>query len=110
MSVPKFIQNLLGKPVVVFDRHGGIYYGTLQSHGQKNDVVWVQLTRARHCFYFAAGPDMEHKGAYSLATKGPAPGSRVGPWVDMVVFDIAKVVKSEPEAVEAWDKASWGKE
>lgn len=90
------------KPVLILDKHRGIYFGYLKSTKEGGNAV--VLEGARHCFYYTA---TGAKGVYSLAVTGPGPGSKIGPRVCMTVRDVSKVVDCAEAAVTAWENASW---
>jgi hypothetical protein len=92
------------KPVLILDTHRGIYFGDLVAK-YDNDAR-VKLKNARHCFYFPVA-ELGHKGVYGLATVGPAKGAKVGPRVDMIIRDVAKIVTCTPSAVARWESATW---
>lgn len=93
------------KPVVVFDCHRGIYFGYLKKVDEK--LKTVTLENARHCYYFGVPRDETQRGAYSLASYGPAGDSKIGPRVTMQIFDISKIVDCTKEAVARWEAAKW---
>jgi len=95
------------RPVLVLDKHRGIYFGYLVERMENGNAA--KLVRARHCFYFSVNPDVNHLGVYGLATLGPAKGSKIGPRVDLEIRDISKIVDCEEAAIKAWEKAEWGK-
>jgi len=92
------------KPVLVLDKHGGVYFGYLTDANEENQTVKVE--RGRHCFYWPVGEPGE-LGVFGLASAGPGPGAKVGPRVTMTIFDVAKIVDVEDRAVERWECASW---
>ena len=92
------------KPVVVLDKHRGIYFGYLVSTLENGNAV--KLKGARHCFYYTRVKS--HEGTYGLASYGPGEGSKVGPVVTMLVRDVAKIVDCTPIAEENWNRAIWG--
>ena len=91
------------KPVVILDRHRGIYFGYLVKELEGGNAV--RLENARHCYYYSA--IKENEGTYGLATHGPGKNSKVGPRVNMKVRDVAKIIDTTKEAVERWEKATW---
>jgi hypothetical protein len=95
-----------GKSVVVTDTHRGIVWGYLADTLEDGNAV--RLEGARHCFYYAANNDAEHRGIFGLATQGPKSGSKIGPRVNMVVRDVAKVIECTKEATKAWESSKWG--
>ncbi len=89
-------------PVLVTNKHRGIYFGYAESMDRRPDGSIV-LEKARHCFYYA-----QCAGTYSLATSGPMQGSKVSPELPQAVInDVANVVRCTDEAVERWMSASW---
>jgi hypothetical protein len=98
-----------GKPVVVFTKEHGIYFGYASAAQLKLDgwpsVGAIKITHARHCRYYVC--KTVDKGAYSLASAGPGSGSKIGPRVTMTVASLSKVVECTPAATEAWEGASW---
>jgi len=97
----KFVKT----PVLVTDSHRGIYFGWLVAASE--DLSSVQLEGMRHCYSYAVPAQDGERGCYSLATVGPAPGSRVGPPVTAIVRDVVTITDVSPEAVEAWRVATW---
>ena len=91
------------KPVVILDKHRGIYFGYLVSTHENGNAV--KLKNARHCFYY--GVHEGHKGTYGLASGGPVSDSKIGPRVNMLVRDVAKVIDCAPSAVKRWESAQW---
>lgn len=91
-----------GTAVLVTNCHRGIYYGRCDRWSEDKKVI--HLKRARHCFYYS-----ECEGTYSLATKGPQEGSKIGPEVNMIITDVATVTTCTDEAVKAWESAKWSK-
>jgi hypothetical protein len=91
-----------GRFVMILDRHRGVYGGHLKKILENGNAV--KLERARHCYSFDGDGD---KGVYGLATTGPGPACRVGPEVDMVVRNVAKVVEVSRKACAKWKNADW---
>jgi hypothetical protein len=91
-------------PVVIYDQLRGIYFGYLVYHNEKLETA--KLVGARHCYGFPV-PSAGNKGVYSLATIGPGDGAKIGPRVTMTIHKVSKVVEATPQAVEAWEGASW---
>ena len=92
------------KPVVILDTHRGIYFGYLVSVRENGNAV--KLENARHCYYFRHAAN--DYGVYSLASSGPASGSKIGPRVNMIVRDVSKIIDCSPVATKKWESASWG--
>ncbi len=100
MNVPE-----KGTPVVVFDSNRGMYFGYVEEIDIDRKII--RLSRARHCFMRAATGMPDCEGNYSLAVVGPIGRSRVGPRVDMIVFDVSKIIQCTDDAVKAWEEAKW---
>ncbi len=98
-------MKLVGQYAVVFNCHRGIYFGKIKKLDR--DRKMIELTEARHCFYRPPTGDPNCEGNYSLAVKGPLDGAKIGPEVNMLVFDVANVVPCTKEAVERWKNSSW---
>lgn len=94
------------RPVMILDKHRGIYFGYLVKKIDKGDTFTAKLENARHCFQYGAGPN-EQKGTYSLASYGPTDDSHIGPRINMTVFGCVKEIEITPEALERWEKATW---
>jgi hypothetical protein len=92
------------KAALILDTHRGVYYGRIVKIKDKGRTV--ELDGMRHAFYWSAGEDGE-KGVYSLATVGPQPGSKIGPRVHAIVYDVAKIVDVSAKAIAAWEAATW---
>jgi hypothetical protein len=91
------------KPVLILDRHRGIYFGYLVEELEGGNAV--RLENARHCYYYSTVKN--HKGTYGLATHGPGKESKIGPRVNMKVRDVAKIIDVSTKAMEQWEKATW---
>lgn len=92
------------KPVLILDKHHGVYFGYLKR--ELSGGATVELINARHCFYWPIA-QQGHKGVFGLATVGPCDGAKVGPRVDMKIRDVVKIVDCKKEAVDRWESAVW---
>ncbi len=92
------------RPVLVTDRHRGIYFGYLVRTLEGGNAV--RLEGMRHCFYYR--PASGHCGVYALATVGPGSGSKIGPPVTATIRDVKNIADCEPAAVKRWEAAAWG--
>ena len=90
--------------VLVTDKVRGIYYGSIDLIALEGfRGGGVVLHDARHCFFYA-----KCEGTYSLATKGPQPGSKIGPVVKrQAISDVATISTCDAAAVAAWEAAGW---
>lgn len=95
-------QEQQGKPVVVTTENRGVFFGYMtDDSGLPGRVV---LQGCRNCVYWPAST----KGFLGLAASGPPSGSRVGPAAaETTLFGITSVSAASPEAVEAWERATW---
>ena len=89
-----------GQPILVTDSHRGVYFGHYVEEYEEGNAI--KLENARHCFYYS-----ECEGTYSLATKGPQKGSRIGPKITMVIRDVATITECTKEATKLWNSATW---
>jgi len=90
------------KAVVVTTEHRGVFFGYVLDDSKA--PAQITLSRARNCVYWAANV----RGFLGLATSGPLEGSRVGPAAaEFVIYKLTSVVTCTPEAVDAWERASW---
>ena len=90
------------KAVVVTTEHRGVFFGYVLDDSKA--PAQITLSRARNCVYWAANV----RGFLGLASSGPLEGSRVGPPApEFTVYGLTSVAACTPEAVEAWERASW---
>lgn len=104
MSKNKVKKN---KKVIVTTANYGIYYGKLESTFKGEDTL--VLRGARHVHYYAAGPG-DAKGTWSLATHGPAKGSKLSPEMPRILVSrVSCVAECPKDAVKAFANAGWGR-
>lgn len=99
-------KNVNDKPrgeraVLVTTKHRGVFFG----YTTDTDGEVIRLRAARNCLYWP----MENKGFLGLAAEGPHKNARIGPAADIEVRDITLVALCTPAAVEAWERAPWGR-
>lgn len=89
-----------GRPVVITTNHKGVFFGYATS--TVGDII--ALKRARNAYYWAGGG-----GILQLGATGPAPGSKIGDRADVELRGISGVIECTPEAVKAWEAATWSR-
>lgn len=97
----KQTTEVLGRPVLVTTEYRGVFFGYLV--GEAGDPI--KLQRARNCVYWSN----DLQGFLGLATTGPTSGCKIGPAADIELRKITCIAEATPEAVEAWEKAPWGR-
>jgi hypothetical protein len=89
--------------VVVTTQHRGVFFGYIAE--SEIEAAIIHLRAARNCIFWPA----ETRGFMGLAANGPGDGARVGPAADISLRDITSVIKCEPDAIKAWEKAPWSR-
>jgi hypothetical protein len=89
------------RAVIVTTQHRGVFFG----YATNIDGEQINLRAARNCLYWSS----DVKGFHGLAVTGPSNGCRVGPAADIQLRDITSVLKCEPDAVTAWERAPWNR-
>lgn len=68
----------------------------------------MTLHNARRVYYYAKRPEPGVGGVDSLATHGPATGSKVGPIVHHIdVMNVGNASVCTDAAIAAWEAAQW---
>ena len=89
--------------VVVATTTRDLWYGFATEVGGS-----MTITNARHIYYYAAHKTKSARGVGSLATHGPASGSKIGPPVaSLFIASVAGVMRCSDDAVAAFDGATW---
>lgn len=84
------------RPVLITTEFRGIFFG----YADDTSGDTVVLKNARNCLYWSS----ETGGFMGLASKGPAPGSRIGERVSQIELrKVTSVVEVSKEAVEVWE-------
>jgi hypothetical protein len=87
------------RPVIVTTAHRGVFFG----YATDTDGPQIALTKSRLCLYWTT----DVQGFMGLAAKGPTKSCRIGPPADITLRDITAVLEVAPEAVTAWESATW---
>lgn len=94
----------IGDYVLVCDYHRGVYAGYLEQ--ELDGGKTVVLRDMRHCYYYAENPGTA-KGTYSLASHGPAAGSKLGPKVLAKIYHVANLTMVTEEAKQKFEQTHW---
>jgi hypothetical protein len=89
------------RAVLVTTVHRGVFFGYTTETGGAT----IKLRGARNCIYWSE----DVKGFLGLASSGPTKTCRIGPAADIELRDITCVARCTPEAIEAWESASWSR-
>lgn len=94
MSKPKYVV------VTTDSTRRGVFFGELVSR----DGDELTLRNAQNCLRWSA----ETGGVFGLATRGPQPGSRVGPPVpELTINGITSISVATEVAIAAWQAQPW---
>ena len=91
-----------GRPVLITTQHRGVFFGYLNGEPEKLPGE-VQLSQARSVVYWSE----DCKGFLGLADKGPSDSCRIGPAVDVTLYDVTCVAVVTPAAVERFEGGPW---
>lgn len=101
--------------LIVTNIHRGIYMGEFDTvMGQNGKPVLprsaeIELINPRHCRFYGDLEGAEHIGYFSLATKGPATNSLIGPPApDGIIRNAQNILRCTREAIEAFKRQGWG--
>ena len=90
------------RPVVVTTERGGVFFGYLDSIGNRLDSV--VLKKCRVCVYWSVNVH----GFIGLAASGPDRESRVSPAAPVAELrGVTGIFDCAPGAVTAWEAGSW---
>ena len=94
--------NKKSRPVLVTTAHRGVFFGYLDGDTGKLPGE-IRLTNARNCLYW----DRSLHGVFGLASAGPSTGCRIGPQVDLTLYNVTSVTEVTVEAAKRWEDAPW---
>ena len=90
------MKNMIA--VVVCTTLRGVFFGyTKDTTGET-----IKLTNSRNAFYWNC-----KTGILELGSKGPGDESKIGDRADIELRGISCVIQCTPEAIKAWESASW---
>jgi len=86
------------KAVIVCTTLRGVFFG------YTDDVTGetIKLTKSRNAYYWEC-----KTGILELGSKGPGDKSKIGARADIELRGISAVISCTPEAIKAWEAASW---